>query len=433
MFGNDGDLPLPQNFSTDTFFEALGSLPNLKVLSLVSLGLWGPLPKSIGSISSLEILNISRNYFNGDIPVQLSSLRNLQTVILDNNEFTGKVPEWLISLPVLAVLSVKNNSLGGFLPNSVTVLQNLRVLALSKNNFSGEVPDLSNLTNLQVLDLEDNYFGPHFPALPTKLVSLVLRRNKFGFGIPAELGHCYQLQKLDISLNEFIGPFLPSLLSLPSINYIDISKNKFTGMLLQNMSCNAELVLVNLSSNLLTGELPSCLHLDSNSSVVVYDKNCLSNEAQEQNPSNFCHHEALAVKIPPHEQNHTRPVAKTVLASSTAGAIVGGMAIAGVVFLVIRRANRKASVKTIPTRSITERVSPVNTAKLLSDASKISLIFLLRSGEGDFFCSIYFILFLYALYNVYSSFPFSHLHHATCSDSLEAPLSLVLIVSTDRY
>ncbi|XP_059448692.1 probable inactive leucine-rich repeat receptor-like protein kinase At3g03770 isoform X2 [Corylus avellana] len=372
MFGNNGDLPLPPNFSTDTFFEALGSLSSLKVLSLVSLGLWGPLPRSIESISSLEILNISRNYFNGDIPIQLSSLRNLQTVILDNNEFTGKVPEWLISLPVLAVLSVKNNSLGGFLPNSLTVLQNLRVLALSNNNFSGEVPDLSNLTNLQVLDLEDNYFGPHFPALPTKLVSLVLRKNKFGFGIPAELGHCYQLQKLDISLNEFVGPFLPSLLSLPSINYIDISKNKFTGMLSQNMSCNAELVLVNLSSNLLTGELPSCLHLDSKSSVVVSDKNCLSNEAQEQNPSNFCHHEALAVKIPPQQQNHTRPAAKTVLASSTAGAIVGGMAIAGVVFLVIRRANRKASVKTSPTRAITERVSPVNTAKLLSDARYIS-------------------------------------------------------------
>jgi hypothetical protein len=406
MFGNNGDFPLPQNFSTDTFFAALGSLSSLKVLSLVSLGLWGPLPRSIGSISSLEILNVSRNYFNGDIPVQLSALRSLQTVILDNNKFTGQVPGWLSSLPVLAVLSVKNNSLSGFLPDSVTALQNIRVLALSKNNFSGEVPNLSNLTNLQVLDLEDNYFGPHFPTLPTKLVSLVLRKNKFGFGIPAELGYSYQLQKLDISLNEFVGPFLPSLLSLPSINYLDISKNKFTGMLFQNMSCNAELVFVNLSSNLLKGELPTCLRLDSRSRVVVYHRNCLSNEAQEQNPSNFCHKEALAVKILPHEQKHTAPIAKTVLASSTAGLIVGGIAIVGVVFLVSRRESRKASVKTSPTRSIVERVSAVNTAKLLSDASKISFSFFFFSLGKEIFCFIYFILFLYALYSAYSSCPF---------------------------
>lgn len=94
MFGNNGDLPLPENFPTDTFFAALGSLSSLKVLSLVSLDLWGPLPTSIGNISSLEILNVSRNYFNGEIPVQLSSLRNLQTVILDNNEFTGQWMEF---------------------------------------------------------------------------------------------------------------------------------------------------------------------------------------------------------------------------------------------------------------------------------------------------------------------------------------------------
>ncbi|KAG2672521.1 hypothetical protein I3760_13G045500 [Carya illinoinensis] len=372
IIGNDGVPPPPQNLLSDTFFAALASLSSLKVLSLVSLGIWGPLPRSIGSLSSLEILNVSTNYFNGTIPVQLSSLKSLQTVILDNNQFTGQVPGWLGSLPVLAVLSLKNNSLSGIMPNSVTTLQALRVLALSRNNLSGEVPDLSSLTNLQVLDLEDNSFGPHFPTLAPKLVSLVLRKNRFRFGIPAELGSYYQLQKLDLSLNEFVGPFLPSLLSLPSINYLDLSENKFTGMLFQNMSCNDELTLVNLSSNLLVGNLPTCLQLDSKSRVVLYAKNCLSNDKDQQHPSNLCHNEALAVNIPLRGQKHSRPIAKAVLTSSTVGGMVGAIAVLGVGFLVIRRAYIKPSIKTPPTKSITERVSPVNTAKLLSDARYIS-------------------------------------------------------------
>ncbi|XP_075646493.1 putative inactive leucine-rich repeat receptor-like protein kinase At3g03770 isoform X2 [Castanea sativa] len=284
IIGNNGFPPLSENFSADTFFATLKSLSSLKVLSLASLGLWGSLPGSIGDLSSLEIVNVSSNYFSGDIPVQLSSLKNLQTIILDNNKFTGQVPGWLSSLPVLSVLSLKNNMLSGSLPTSLTTLQALRVLAISNNNLTGEVPDLSNLTNLQVLDLEDNSLGLHFPTLPTKLVSLVLRNN---------------------------------------------------------------------------------------SRVVLYGRNCLSNEAQDQHRSSFCYNEALAVKVP-HEQKNKKPYAKAVLAS-TAGGIMGGIAIVGVVFLAVRKVHSKATFQALSSRSITERVSPINTAKLLSDARYISL------------------------------------------------------------
>ncbi|XP_075646494.1 putative inactive leucine-rich repeat receptor-like protein kinase At3g03770 isoform X3 [Castanea sativa] len=283
IIGNNGFPPLSENFSADTFFATLKSLSSLKVLSLASLGLWGSLPGSIGDLSSLEIVNVSSNYFSGDIPVQLSSLKNLQTIILDNNKFTGQVPGWLSSLPVLSVLSLKNNMLSGSLPTSLTTLQALRVLAISNNNLTGEVPDLSNLTNLQVLDLEDNSLGLHFPTLPTKLVSLVLRNNR----------------------------------------------------------------------------------------VVLYGRNCLSNEAQDQHRSSFCYNEALAVKVP-HEQKNKKPYAKAVLAS-TAGGIMGGIAIVGVVFLAVRKVHSKATFQALSSRSITERVSPINTAKLLSDARYISL------------------------------------------------------------
>ncbi|KAG4909650.1 hypothetical protein JHK87_055766 [Glycine soja] len=114
------------------------------------------------------------------------------------------------------------------LPTSLNALHTLRVLDLSNNQLFGELPHLKNLANLQVLNLENNTFGPHFPSLPTKLVSLVLRNNSFKLSVPFNLSSFYLLQRLDLSLNGFVGPFPPSLLSLPSINYLDISSNKFT-------------------------------------------------------------------------------------------------------------------------------------------------------------------------------------------------------------
>ncbi|CAL8095957.1 unnamed protein product [Prunus armeniaca] len=362
IIGNNGFPPLPRDFSADYFFATLVGLPSLKVLSLVSLGLWGPMPASIGHLSSLEILNVSTNYLSGTVPLQLSYLRNLQTLILNHNKFTGQVPGWLSSLPVLAVLSLKNNMLNGSLPYSLASLQTLRVLCLSSNFLSGEVPDLRNLTNLQVLDLEENYFGPHFPSMPSKLVTLVLRKNKFRLGIQTALGSCYQLQKLDISLNGFVGPFLSSWLSLPSIKYLDIAGNKLTGLLYKNMTCNSELAF---------------------SRVVLYSGNCLVNEDQKQHPSYLCHNEALVVRIPPpSEEKHRRTYGKHVVASSAVGGIVGAIAVVGLAFMAAKKFYSEHTTKTPQTRLISDTVSAVNTAKLLSDARK--QFFLLKLTAQNF-------------------------------------------------
>ncbi|KAJ7976430.1 Protein kinase [Quillaja saponaria] len=362
---------LPRNFSIDSFVTTLVKLPNLKVLTLVSLGLWGKLPDKIARFSSLEILNISSNFLYGSMPQELSSLTNLQTLILDNNMFAGRLPDWLSSLSALTVLSLKRNLFNGSLPNSLSSLENLRVLAFSHNHFYGAVPDFRRLTNLQVLDLDDNAFGPQFPQLGNKLVTLALSKNRFRSGIPSEVRSFYQLQRLDISSNTFVGPFPPSLLSLPSINYLNISGNKFTGMLFENLSCNAELEFVDLSSNLLTGSLPSCLMSDSGDRVILYSKNCLAAQDQSQHPLSFCHNEALAVGILPPIKKQ-KQVSKTTLALAVVGGIIGGVALIGIILLVIRRKKAKRTIENPPTRLIAENASSGYTSKLLSDARYIT-------------------------------------------------------------
>ncbi|XP_050210374.1 probable inactive leucine-rich repeat receptor-like protein kinase At3g03770 [Mercurialis annua] len=361
---------LPRNFSTDSFVTTLVTLPDLKVLTLVSLGLWGPLPGKIARLESLEILNVSSNFLYDSIPEDLSSLSGLQTLALDDNMFSGDLPRWLDSFPLLTVLSLRKNMFNGSLPNSLSNLENLRVLALSHNYFSGKLPDLSSLTNLQVLDLEDNSFGPQFPQLGNKLVTLVLSKNKFRDGIPDELNSYYQLRELDLSKNKFVGPFPPSLLSLPSITYLNIADNKLTGMLFENQSCSANLEAVDLSSNLISGHLPECLQSDSNKEKVLYAGNCLAIKDQNQNPISFCHNEALAVGILP--QHKKKRQASKVIALGVIGGIAGGIALVVLIFLIVRKVNDKKTIKTPSTRLVVENASTGYPSKLLSDARYIS-------------------------------------------------------------
>ncbi|KAJ6422579.1 hypothetical protein OIU84_027530 [Salix udensis] len=369
IIGNRGTPLLPRNFSIDSFFTTLVGLPNLKVLTLVSLGLWGPLPGKISRLSSLEILNVSSNFLYDAVPQEISSLPTLQSLVLDDNMFAGEVPYWIGSLPVLSVLSLKKNMLNGSLPDSLSNLDNLRVLELSNNYFRGEVPDLSRLTNLQVLDLEDNAFGPKFPLLGNKLISLVLSKNKFRDGLPAEVTSYYQLQRLDLSNNKFVGPFPQSLLSLPSVTYLNVADNKFTGMLFENQSCSADLEFVDLSSNLMTGKLPNCLLRDSNKKVL-YAANCLATGDENQHPISFCRNEALAVGILP--QRKKRKASTETIAFCVAGGIAGGIAIVGLIYLAVRKVKSRKTIERPNTRTIAESASAGYPSKLLSDARYVS-------------------------------------------------------------
>lgn len=372
IINTDKTPPLPENFSIDLFFTTLVNLPSLKVLKLVSLGLWGRIPAKISHLSSLEILNLTSNYFNGKIPSEITSLANLQSLVLDDNNFTGWIPTRIGFLSRLSVLSMKNNSLNGLLPDSLGNLVDLRILVLSHNKFSGEAPDLRGLTNLQVLEVGGNYLGPKFPRVPHRIISIVLRENKFTNGLPQELHSFYQLQKLDIALNRFVGPFPTSILSLPSITHLDINGNRFTGLLSEDLACNPGFQFVDLSANLLTGKLPECL-VSSKARNVVYDGNCLTtndgNEIKNQKPISFCRTEALAVGIVP-RTHKTSKWSKVALALG----ITGGILLIGVAFLILWRVHGKKGSKKPPARVIEENVSSSYSSKLLSDARYVTRV-----------------------------------------------------------
>lgn len=376
IIGPGGAPPLPKTFSIDAFFTTLTRLPDLRVLTLTGLGLWGPLPGKVSRLASLEIVNVSGNYLYGALPEGLSRLDNLQTFIADDNMLSGELPGWLGRLPSLAVLSLRNNSLQGPLPESVRDMGSLRSLVLASNNLTGGVPDLSALKNLQVVDLANNSLGPAFPRLGRKVASVVLSGNRFGDGLPGELASFYLLEHLDVSRNRFVGPFPPALLALPSIEYLSIAGNRFTGLLAANMSCGENLRFVDVSSNLLTGSLPSCLTgaAGPRKPAVAAASNCLSAAAAAgwQHPSLFCQNQALAVGIVPDQAHSKKSGAKAGLVAGIVAAALAGAVLVGVaVFLAVRKvAMRRAKAR--PPRRLVEHASSAYPSQFFADARYIS-------------------------------------------------------------
>ncbi|XVF54663.1 hypothetical protein PTKIN_Ptkin05aG0199100 [Pterospermum kingtungense] len=279
---------LSESFSMDSFVTTLSRLPSLKVLSLVSLGIWGPLPDKIHRLSSLQYLDLSSNFLFGSIPPKISTLMELRTFVLDDNFFNDTVPIWLDSLSNLTILSMSNNRLKGPLPSSIKDITTLTSLNLSSNEISGKLPDLSSLRNLNVLDLSGNKLDSHLPTMPKGLVMALLGNNSFMGEIPPQYSQLSLLQKFDVSFNMLSGKPPAELFSLPNISYLNLASNTFSGYLSDNLSCGSNLEFVDISNNRLRGSLPSCLQSGSGNIVVKFNGNCLSIDEHHQHPDSYC-------------------------------------------------------------------------------------------------------------------------------------------------
>ncbi|XP_008231150.1 PREDICTED: probable inactive leucine-rich repeat receptor-like protein kinase At3g03770 [Prunus mume] len=284
---------LSESFSIDSFVTTLSRLPSLRVLSLVSLGIWGPLSDKIHRLSSLEFLDLSSNFIFGSVPPKISTMVKLHTLTLEDNYFNDTVPDWLDSLSNLTILSLKNNRLKGRFPSSICRIKTLTVIALSNNELSGNLPDMDTLISLRVLDLRENHIDSELPMMPQGLVTALLSKNSFSGEIPAQFGHLGQLQHLDLSFNYLSGTPPSALFSLPNISYLNLASNMLSGAFPDQLNCGGKLGFVDISNNKLTGDLPSCLSSTSNERVVEFNGNCFSIDSQHQHQASYCK-EALA-------------------------------------------------------------------------------------------------------------------------------------------
>ena len=76
----------------------------------------------------------------GEIPVELGSLTSLTILNLSNNRLAGAIPDLSI-LTSLRELFLQDNQLTGEIPTWLGSLTNLRSLRLSNNRLTGSVPE----------------------------------------------------------------------------------------------------------------------------------------------------------------------------------------------------------------------------------------------------------------------------------------------------
>ncbi|XP_061999294.1 receptor-like protein 7 [Rosa rugosa] len=307
----DGSLPeFPRNGSlqyldlSGTNFSGLlpNSIGNLKMLSSINIGgcnFTGPMPKSMTNLTQLVSLSMSENKLEGSIP-SFSGANNVNFIDLSNNGLTGTINStYWGNLTKLSFIDLRSNKLDGNIPASLFSLPLLDYLWMSENKFEGSIPSFSGAKNVNFIDLSYNGLtgtinSTHWGNL-TKLSELNLRSNKLDGNIPASLFSLPLLRSLDLSSNQFSGPF-PEISNVSSyllngpdlelylrnqsnLNTLDLSENQINGkipdwiwslnnLILLNLSCNSldslevhsinltNLGYLDLHSNQLHGQLP---------------------------------------------------------------------------------------------------------------------------------------------------------------------------------
>ncbi|KZV47965.1 putative inactive leucine-rich repeat receptor-like protein kinase, partial [Dorcoceras hygrometricum] len=359
---------LSQSFSVDSLFTTLTRLSSLRVLSLVSLGIWGPLPDKIHRLSLLEALDVSSNFLYGSIPSEMSRMVKLQTLTLDRNYFNDTIPEWLDSLTNLTILSLKKNRLKGQIPSALSKMATLTEVVMSHNLLSGKLPYLGDLVSLRLIDLRDNNLNSELSPLPNEVANVFLGNNSFSGLIPEQFGLLEQLQHLDLSDNYLSGTPPSVLFSLPNISYLNLSSNILSGSLGVNLRCGDTLSLVDLSANRFVGQLPSCLDSDADVRIVKIGGNCFStNATTDQHPAQYCKDLDSGNRL------FTRKVIAVVFG------VISGTAIIAVILLCVgyltfckRHVVRETVVQHIAPKVVQEGVRPVISTEVFEDARILS-------------------------------------------------------------
>ncbi|PIN08097.1 Serine/threonine protein kinase [Handroanthus impetiginosus] len=113
-------------------------------------------------------------------------------------------------------LGTPSQNLSGFLSPSIGNLTNLQIILLQNNNITGPVPsEIGRLSKLQTLDLSNNLFSGSIPPSLGNLRNLRymrLNNNSLSGEIPISLANMTQLSLMDLSYNNLSGllPRFPS-------------------------------------------------------------------------------------------------------------------------------------------------------------------------------------------------------------------------------
>ncbi|KAI5320505.1 hypothetical protein L3X38_040213 [Prunus dulcis] len=149
----------------------------VSALRLPGVGLVGPVPpNTLGRLSQLRVLSLRSNRLNGPIPSDFSNLTLLRSLYLQGNQFSGEFPPGLTRLVRLTRLDLSSNNFTGPIPFTVTNLTHLTGLFLENNGFSGSLPSIS-AGNLRSFNVSNNKLNGSIPASLSKFPNSAFTGN----------------------------------------------------------------------------------------------------------------------------------------------------------------------------------------------------------------------------------------------------------------
>ncbi|KAM1095001.1 hypothetical protein ACFX2B_009805 [Malus domestica] len=278
------------------------SLPKLRVLSLSTCNLSGPIDSSLLKLQSLSVIRIENNNLSTKVPEFFSNFTNLTSLRMVNSGLYGAFPKKNFQVPTLQTIDLsdnaqlqgslpefpKNGSLrslvlnganfsGQLLPNSIGNLKFLSRIDIANCNFTGSIPrSMEDLTQLVYLDCSGNKFNSSVPSfsMAKKLTLINLSHNQLTGQInSSHWENLTNLVNLNLRHNLLDGTIPSSLFSLPMLQYLYLSNNHFSGQL-PEFANNSVLDTLDLSSNKLEWSIPrSILNIRGLKILLLYSNN----------------------------------------------------------------------------------------------------------------------------------------------------------------
>ncbi|XP_047180949.1 receptor-like protein 1 [Vigna umbellata] len=252
------------------FFQSIGDLTSLKVLSLFECYINGTLPAvDWFKLNKLEELDLSYNHFEGLLPSSFVNMTSLRTLKLSYNYFIGNFASNLASLTSLEYFGFEENQFE--VPISFTPFANHSNLKFIYGDGNKVIMDsLSPLQNwipkfqLQVLSLSsttdtNSIPFPKFLLYQYNITSLDFTSCKLDGEFPNWLlKNNTQLEVISVRNCSFSGNFEVPSRPLLKITTIDVSDNFITGQILGSniSSIFPNLIVLNMSINDIQGSIP---------------------------------------------------------------------------------------------------------------------------------------------------------------------------------
>ncbi|XP_061997000.1 probable LRR receptor-like serine/threonine-protein kinase At3g47570 [Rosa rugosa] len=287
-------LRLDRNNLVGKIPPILSSLSKLQNLIIQYNNLTGAIPPSLGNLSSLEKFAIAENNLQGSIPSSLCQLKRLTGIYFESIGLSGIIPSCIYNLSGIVIFAVSENQIHGSLPSNLgNAFPNLQFFSIADNQFtgaipssiskatnlvwfqcplnklSGQVPNLQNLHNLRVFNVDGNNLGSSKDGdlsfvldliNATQLIELVFPNNNFGGTLPTSISNLsINLQVLIIGDNHLHGSMPTGLGNLVNLQLLGMEGNSFTGSIPTSTGQLSRLGLLFLDNNKLSGSIPSSL------------------------------------------------------------------------------------------------------------------------------------------------------------------------------